>query len=351
MSWTRKKSVWIIAMLILMVGLVIIGCSGQQQPEPTQTPTPTAEEPPQATLEDAAEFYKGKRIEFVVPNAPGGGYDQYARMLAPYLEKYTGATVVVNNMEGAGGMTSLNYTYRAPKDGLTIAIINGNPAVTNVIAGTPGIVYELDKFSWIGRIVSDPRVLVLRTDSPYETIEEMMNSSDIIKIGATGLGGSTYVDAVIVGEALELPLDVIHGFDSSTVTDQAILRGDVEGTWGSWGSRRKLVDDGLMKVVLQGGTERIADLPDIPTWFEVVKTERGKAILTVLDSLNAIGRPLAASPGIPPERLAFLRQAFDQTMQDPDFLAEAAQAKRDLDYASGERIAEMAVSAVNIPGI
>jgi tripartite-type tricarboxylate transporter receptor subunit TctC len=357
---SEKKNVWIVlSILVLVFGILLVGCSG----EPTssdQTSTEYSSEASQSSengkaneqaseKEDVAAFYKGNTINWIVPYKPGGGYDEYSRLLAPYIEKYTGATVVVNNVEGAGGMRGANEIYRAPNDGLTFGIVNGSALITNVLADIEGVVYELDKYSWIGRVVADPRALVVSTDSPYQSYEDLKNSGEPIILGATGLGGSTYVDAVITSEALGLPVEVVHGFDSSSVVQQALIRGDITGMWGSWGSRKDQVESGIARVILQSGDERLKDLPDIPTWLEVVETERGKNILEVLESLTSLGRPVAAPPGVPEEKMQFLREAFRKVMEDPDFLAAAEKAGRGLNYAPGDKIAEMAIKATKMP--
>lgn len=357
----KRNRVWVlITILTLVLSVVLVGCGGKNTPtsqtdssqsnQTSEKPKEqAAEKPKEEPKEDVAAYYKGKKLEIIVPYKPGGGYDEYARMFAPYFEKHIGVTAVIKNIEGAGGLRGVNELYRAPQDGLTIGLINGSAAVTNVLADIEGVVYELDKFSWIGRIVSDPRVLTIATESEYENIEDILNSDKNVILGATGLGGSTYVDAVIVGEALDMPIDVVHGFDSSSVVEQAILRGDVTGMWGSWGSRKSSVESGLAKVVLQGGDERHPELPDVPTFFEVAKTEREKLILKVLESLNSIGRPIAAPPGVPQERLEFLQETFKNIMEDPDFLAEAEELERDLSYASGQKIGQMATDAIQMP--
>jgi tripartite-type tricarboxylate transporter receptor subunit TctC len=359
-NFKQRGILFILGILILVIGMVSTGCSQkpavsnqQNETQSTQSDATSKDKENMAKeetpKEDVSAFYKGNSIDLIVPYKPGGGYDEYARMIAPFLQKHTGANVVIKNIEGAGGMRGVNELYRSPKDGLTIGIINGSAAVTNVLAEIEGVVYELEKFSWIGRIVADPRVLTVAVDSPYNTIEDILNSPNNVILGATGLGGSTYVDAVIVGEALGMPIEVVHGFDSSSVVEQAILRGDVTGMWGSWDSRRSSIESGLAKVVLQGGEERLADLPDIPTWFEMAKTERAKSILTVLESLASIGRPIAAPPGVSEERLAFLQEAFKNVMEDPELLAQALEYERGLDYASGDKIGQMAVNAVSMP--
>ena len=297
---------------------------------------------------DPAGFYKGKNLVLVVPYKPGGGYDTWGRLLAPYLSKYTGARVIVKNMPGAGGMLGINEVYNAAPNGLTINIQNAVACVTNQIADVKGVRYDLLKYSWIGRTTTDRRVLAMRKGATVKTIQDLINSKQPIKIGATGLGGSTYVDAVITKKALNLPIEIIHGYDSSSEVDLGLLRGEIDGTYGSYSSRLKMVKGGEQFIILQSGSERGAELAEIPTWFEVAPSDKAKEILAVLDAMHATGRPLAAPPGVPADRIAYLRQAFDKTMQDPDFLKSAAKAKREVDYLSGKDMEKLVQTSLNI---
>jgi tripartite-type tricarboxylate transporter receptor subunit TctC len=303
---------------------------------------------------DVAGFYKGNVIEWIIPYNPGGGYDEYVRLLAPYMEKHTGARVDVLNLPGAGGMRGVNELYDSPRDGLTIGIINGSAMVTNQLAGVKGAEYKIGEFEFLGRVVADRRVLVVSSNSDYTSFDDFLNADKPIRIGATGLGGSTYVDAVISKEAFNLDnLEIIHGFDSSPVVRQAMLRGNIVGTWGSWGSAEDAVDSGREKVILQSGRQRSPDLPDAPTVFELADRtrdpERTRAILTAWDALMAVGRPVAAPPGTNPERLAFLREAFRKVMHDPELIKAAEKAKRPLDYASGKEMGKIARDATEMP--
>jgi tripartite-type tricarboxylate transporter receptor subunit TctC len=300
-----------------------------------------------------AAFYDGKNIRWIIPYSPGGGYDEYGRLIAPFLEKYTGARVDIFNMPGAGGMRGANELFGSPKNGLTIGIINGSAMVTNELAGMRGADYKIAEFEFLGRVVADKRVLVVSTDSGYESFEEIWESGENVKIGATGLGGSTYVDAVIANEAFDMDVDIIHGFDSSSVVRQAMLRGNIVGTWGSWGSAADNVGLGRDKVILQSGTERATDLLDVPTVFEFVEQttdpERTTAILTAWESLHAVGRPLAVPPGTPAERVQFLSKALHDALHDPELLAAAERSGRTIVYASAEEMKQIVTDATVMP--
>lgn len=305
-----------------------------------------------AHAEDAAAFYKGKVIQWIVPYNPGGGYDEYSRAIAPYMEKYTGARVDIVNMPGAGGMKGANEIFNSPADGLTVGIINGSAMVTNQLSDIEGANYKVGDYSYLGRIVADLRVLVVGTNSPYTSFKDLMDSPSPVIVGATGLGGSTYVDAVVTGPAFGIDQKVVHGFNNSTDVRQAIMRGDVQAMWGSLGSALQGVQDGDLRIVVQSDRGPSDQAPDVPSIFSFVKDmpdpDQINPVLDAWDGLNAVGRPVAAPPGVPEDRLAFLRKAFDSAMHDPQFVQKMKDSERELSYASGEQMAKIAKSATEM---
>jgi len=307
---------------------------------------------PAALAQDAAAFYKDNVIKWIVPYNPGGGYDEYSRMIAPYLEKYTGARVDIVNINGSGGMKGAVEIFNSPADGTYIGIINGSAMVTNQLAEIEGANYKVGEYSYLGRIVADPRVFVAASNSGIDTFAELRNGGKKVVVGATGLGGSTYVDAVIIGNVFKLDQNVVPGFDRSGDIRTAMLRGDVGAMWGSLGSALKGLTDGDFKVILWADKERRPEYGDAPSIWDVAEQAadpaRAKKILKNWQALNDVGRPVAGPPGIPEDRLAFLRAAFDSVMADPDFLKEAADNKRDLLPEDGATTAQIAKDATDL---
>jgi len=305
-----------------------------------------------AWAQSTAEFYKDNVIKWIVPYDPGGGYDDYSRLISPYLEKYTGARVDIVNMPGSGGMKGAVEIFNSPSDGLTVGIINGSAMVTNQLAKIEGANYKVGDYNYLGRIVADQRVMVASKLSGITSYEELVGNGTPEIVGATGLGGSTYVDAVITGDVLEIDQKVVHGFDRSGDIRTAMLRGDVHAMWGSLGSALKGINSGDHMVILHGEKTPTGILEGIPSIYDVAMGmddgENKVKILESWEALSAVGRPVAAPPGVPEDRLAFLRDAFEQAMNDAEFVAIAKDAKRALSYASGEDMAGIANSATQL---
>ena len=305
-----------------------------------------------AQAQDAAEFYDGEVIKWIVPYDPGGGYDEYSRMLIPYFEKYTGARVDLVNMPGSGGMKGAVEIFNSPSDGLTVGIINGSAMVTNQLADIAGADYKVGDYNYLGRIVADRRVFVASEGSDIRSFEDFRDNGMTEIVGATGLGGSTYVDAVIAGELLDMDQRVVHGFDRSGDVRTAMLRGDVHAMWGSIGSALDGIKQGELHVILHGEKNPTGVLEGVPSVYDIARDmENGDEKIKILeswDALSAVGRPVAAPPGVPEDRLAFLRDAFEQAMNDPEFVQEAQENKRDIAFASGEEMGSLAKAATEL---
>lgn len=301
----------------------------------------------QAAVDDHPEvntrsFYDGAVIRLIIPNNPGGGYDEYGRLISGFLERYTGARVQLVNLPGSGGMRALGELFKAPADGLTLGLINGSGIAFNQVAETSQMGFEIEKLSFIGRVSRDIRVLTVPAQGAYPSFEDILGARQALKFGATGFGGSTYVDAVISRHIFNLDVDVIHGFNNSSAVRLAMLSGKLDGAWSSLGSVSDEVASGQFSLVLQIGEERNPILPGVPTTHEFngesLTPDLLQERLRIWSELHDIGRPLVAPPGIAPERLAYLREAFRLAMHDQALINRAAMSGRSIDYASGEEM-------------
>jgi tripartite-type tricarboxylate transporter receptor subunit TctC len=290
--------------------------------------------------EVAAGFYDGAKIRWIVPYRPGGGYDQYSRLIAPFFEMYSGARVEIVNMPGAGGMKGAVEIFRSPPDGLHLGIMNGSALVGNAMAGTEGADYDVTAYSYIGRMASEERVLVVSAQSGLQTLEDIRTAGSPVPMGATGRGGSAYVDSLASARILGFQQRLIDGFDSSADVRLAMLRGDVQAMWGSVGSAAEGIAAGEFIPVLRtggGDDPLLAGVPAVEDFAEGFDADQA-ALAKAWVALIRVGRPLAGPPGIPGERIAFLRGVLQRAMADPDFVARSGSAARELDYLGGEEM-------------
>ncbi len=322
-------------------------------PQPTKAPeptkAPTASGVSEADLAKEADFFKGKTGDFVVPYATGGGYDSWVRVLAPFMKKYTGANWVVKNVPGAGSLVGTNQIYTAEPNGLTIGIINGVGVTQAQLTDASGVQFDLAKFSYLGRITTDQRLLTVGAKSKYKTIEDVRKSAEKVKFGAPGPGSSNFVESVLIATALDIKLDMITGYDVSDEVDLAAVRGELDVSAGSYASKLPMMKSGDLIPILQYGREKIADLPNVPmlTALPSVSAE-GKGLIAIALTLGEIGRPVVAPPGVPAARLAFLELAMKKSLQDPELLELTKKQKMDILYLSSADTTAMVKAGVGL---
>jgi tripartite-type tricarboxylate transporter receptor subunit TctC len=315
-------------------------------PQPTLTPPGGISE---ADLAKEADFFKGKNVDFVVPYATGGGYDTWVRVLAPFMKKYTGANWIVKNVPGAGSLVGTNQIYAADPNGLTVGIINGVGVTQAQLTDTSGVQYDLAKFSYLGRITTDQRLLTVSSKGKYKTIDDMRKATDKIKFGAPGPGSSNFVESVLIATALGIKIDMVTGYDVSDEVDLAVVRGDLEVAAGSYSSKLPMMKSGDLIAVLQYGKEKIADLPNVPILTALPNvSDEGKGLIAITLALGEIGRPIVGPPGIPAARLKFLEIALKKSLEDRELLDLITKQKMEVLYLPSVDTSVMAKAGVGL---
>jgi len=308
----------------------------------------------QAQSNSVADFYKGKTINIIVGYSAGGGYDIYARMLAPYLTKHLpgNPTVVVQNMDGAGSLKATNYLYNvAPKDGTAIGTFGRGLAMEPLIGGA-GTQFDATKFTWLASGTNELGVFVVWHTSPIKTWDDMLTKE--FTVGGEGSGSDPDIYAAVVKNLFGAKLKLISGYPGTSEVTIALERGEVDGraSW-SWSSLKSTkphwIKDNLVRFPVQLGTIKNKDLPDVPLILDFAKTDKQRQILTLILSRQVMGRPFAAPPGIPEDRKQALRKAFDDAFKDPDLIAEATKRKMDVNPVSGADIEKLVAEIYATP--
>ena len=307
---------------------------------------------PSLTCPAAAEdYYKDKTITLVVPNAPGGGYDHYARLLARHMGKHIPGepSFVVKNMPGAGGMVASNWVYSsAPRDGLTIGMMSRANPIEPVL-GNNAAKFKSEEFTWLGTSSSyadDAYSLVIRADSPFKTIDDVEKPGRPLLLGGLAAGGTDTDIVLIARDVFKLNVQLVRGYKGSSELNLAIQRGEVEGRAIGMSSLQTTMTDwlnqGKLRFLLQFGHEkRWKGLADVPTARERAKSPDDKALLELAELPFLMARPFMAPPAVPPAQAAILKKAFMDTHKDPDYLQEAKQMKIDISALSGDEIQEI----------
>jgi len=296
-----------------------------------------------------AAFYKGKVLVLIVPYSPGGGYDAYARMIAPYLEKNTGATVIVQNVPGGGTLVGTLQMYRAKPDGLTMGIVQLSALITRTILGET-LGFDLNKFNFLARVASENRLVVAGAKSGFRTLEDMKKASRPIRFSAAGVLSSDFNHIALTAEALSLNIRLITAFEGSSEQDLAVLRGDVDATFGSYTSKLKFIKTGDMIPLVQFGTARHKDMPKIPLGTELPDlSPTAKVLLSYVNQQAVFDRVFVTTPGVPPGRLQFLREAVMKTLNNRELREIAEKQRRPLDPADGETVLNAVKHDLGLP--
>src|SRR5680860_178974 len=361
MKATRTRRLALSA-LLAAVALVASACAGgsgeeaeDDQASAPATESPEAQDATETETDDAAtaaqgaeSCYEGETATFVVSYGPGGGYDQIARMLAPHLEEELGATVVVENQEGAGGLLAANSLLTAEPDGLTFGFFSGQGQAGSVLGGQQGVQFDLLDFTYIARVSADPRVLNVGAQTEYETIEDVRGAQGFT-FASAGPGGSDHIDATVLYAILDIEGDIITGFDGSAETELAVTSGDTDAASGTFGSRYPPIQSGDHRAVLVIGDEPIEEIPDVPVLTELDLPEDKMALAEAHVALQNMGRMVWAPPEVPEECAAELTAAFEAALSNPELVEQLEQAAQEIGYLSGEDARAVAESILEAP--
>ena len=292
-------------------------------------------------------FYKGKVLKLVVGYGPGGGYDTYARLLAPWIERETGATVVVENHPGGGGIVALNKVYREKPDGLTIMLVNGQGAALAQLLKMDGVRFDLLKVSWLARVAAEPLIMLLSKKSTFRSIEDIRKSDVPVKWGAGGKADANADTAAFVSHALGLNSKIIIGYKGSKEASLAAMRGESDGMFVTAATAKKYTKGDKLVPIAVLGREPTSFFPDLPTLFEAGHPSSESAWwLDFRAQVARIGRTLITVPGTQKAQVEYLSAVFEKILMDPQFIAEAKKKGRNISYLPPKKLYNLIVETV-----
>jgi tripartite-type tricarboxylate transporter receptor subunit TctC len=293
-----------------------------------------------------ADFFAGKNVSFLVGVPPGGGYDAYTRLLARHIGRLIPGSpqALVRNMPGAGGLVAANHLYNvAPKDGTTLGLFASSILFSPKL-GEKRAQFETEKFIWIGNIDQTIGTCVVSAASNIKSFDELLTRS--VVFGAESPGAVNSIHPRGFNALFGTRIQIINGYPGSTQVLLAMSRGEVQGGCGFAlsslkSARRYDWEQGNIKPIIQTGFEKSDELKGVPHIYDYAKSEDDKRVMHVIYGTHALGRPLVAPPGVPAERVTALRNAFNATMTDAAFLAEAQKAQMPVDPSTGEEVEKM----------
>jgi tripartite-type tricarboxylate transporter receptor subunit TctC len=303
-----------------------------------------------ARAQSAAEFYRGKTIEMLIGGAVGGGYDLAGRTVANHMGRHIPGNpgFVVRNLPGATSLIMTNQLYNgAKRDGTVIGMPTSNiPLEQRLKLISPdgaNIKFDILRFGWIGTPVQEPQITWVWHTSPARSVDDLR--TNVIRMGGTTSSADNYLLPTIVNQLLGTRMQTVTGYIGQNEIFLAAERGEVQGNNTGLSNitvnKADWLRDGKVRILLQYGTERLPSLADVPTVVELAKAEADRALLRFYAVKFSMARPLMAPPDVPAERLAALREAFDATMKDPQYLEDARRIGLDVSPLGGEGITKL----------
>jgi tripartite-type tricarboxylate transporter receptor subunit TctC len=306
-------------------------------------------------------FYKGKQIRIIVGASAGGFYDRWARLLARSLPKYIpgNPAMIVQTMPGGGSLVATNYVYGVAKpDGLTLLMPNSNTYLEQ-LSGHKEVRFDLRKFSVIGSQEKNFMLLYMRADAPYKSIGDIINAKEPPKCGSTGVSSAGYVLDRVLELAFGAKINTVMGYPGGNEIDLAVEKGEIQcrgntinphfgrEPFDSWHKK------GFDRHLIQTARKRDALAPEAPTIYELMDqyrtNETNRRVAQVLLGGAEFGRFMLVTPGTPADRVKMLRDAYAQSMKDPDLLAEAKKSRMDVDPSAGEELQALLQEIMNQP--
>jgi len=292
-------------------------------------------------------FYAGKTVRMIVGSGTGGGYDIFSRLIAPYLAKTLGTTVIVENQPGAGGLIALNRLYVAPPDGLQISLSNGTSAAFAQLTGDQAARFDLAKFTYLATVGAPPGLWLVGPDSPIREVEQAINARMKWRWASSGATSGLGIGAAFTCEALKLDCHVVQGYKGSADAGLAVTRGEMDALYVPESSANNFVKAKQNWALATISRTKSRFFPDRPTIFEAAKMDSDQTwVMDFLANVEKLGRILIAPPAMPPARLAFLQEAVKQTLHNPQLIADGEKAERIIEYLDPVSTHENAVAAV-----
>ena len=302
-----------------------------------------------ASAQSVADFYKGRHMDLTISGSAGGGYDQYARLLAKHMPRHIPGepTLTVKNMVGAEGIKAANFLYSiAPRDGSMMGGLQRNAALVLLYdPDNKGVQYKSREFNWIGTPQQEIGQMVISTRKPVKTVEDLKTVE--LTVASTARNAPTSIYPRMLNALYGAKFKVIEGYEGSQAALLAVERGEVDG-YVSGGSSAALraryepwLKEGKARVVMQLGMTRDHAYPDAPTAIEAMTDPAAKQMFQIAFTEQVMGRPFLFPPAVPADRVKAFRDAFDATMTDKDFLADAKAQKVEIDPVGGADIAAL----------
>jgi tripartite-type tricarboxylate transporter receptor subunit TctC len=294
-----------------------------------------------AASSHAADFYRGRTVRILVGSPPGGGYDLYARLIRTYLAAKIGATVLVENRDGQGGLAALATLMVRPTDGLTIMHASAEAAILSQMLARPGVTWDVTKLNWLAKTSMAPKLWYVGSHARYPTINDAARAAPL-RWSSTGPADNISDIAAVISYVLALKSKIVVGYRGAGDMWLAVLRNEADAGILSADTALPQIINNSLKPIAIFGANRWHHLPDVPTLREAAMLPEDKMwIVTLRQRIGEAQRAMVAAPGVPADRVDFLREAFAEVLADPALIAEGAKTSREIEYMGGWELQQL----------
>jgi tripartite-type tricarboxylate transporter receptor subunit TctC len=307
-----------------------------------------------ARAQGVADFYKNATVTFVVSTEPGGGADFFARQFAPYFAKHIPGhpRIIITNVAGASGMTAaLQLLNSKQRDGTIVTLLQRNNLYLPLVSEQHRA-FDPRQVAWIGSLNKEYFNVLAMADAPVKTAADLFKIP--VKLGATSFANENRTLPAMMNEYFGTKIEIVTGYSGSDAIHLALERGEIQTRMQTastleFGSEAQWIQEGKAKVILQTAIKPNPAYKGIPNILDFTKDPDVLALANFMLAPFEAGRPVATTPGVPPERVAALRKAFDEAVADPDFIAALKKANSSVDPISGQAVDEIIASLYATP--
>jgi tripartite-type tricarboxylate transporter receptor subunit TctC len=305
---------------------------------------------PASATSETARFYRGKTLRMLVGSPPGGGYDLYARMLAPHLAAKLDATVLVENRDGNGGLAALATLMVRPDDGLTIMHASCEAAIMSQMLDRPGVSWDVTTLKWLAKTSKAPKIWYVGSKARYPTVQDAIKAGQVTW-SATGKADNISDVAAIISYVLGLKSKVVFGYRGAGDMSLAVMRNEADSGILSADTALPLIRNNSVKPMALFAPKRWEQLAEVPTLAEAAAIPADKAWMVELrQQIGEAQRAMVAAPGVPADRVDYLRAAFTSVLTDPAVVAEGVKTNREIEYMGGAELQELVGELMRAPG-
>lgn len=293
------------------------------------------------------ENLRGQTVRLIVPHGTGGGYDIYARLIAPYIENHTGATVVVDNIGGAAGVPGRNEIWYAKPDGFTIGLSAYSSLIMNAVSELEAARYNVEEFSYLGRLTGEPTLIIAGANSNVTSIEDLQLMHEV-KYGEPSVVDDTYFNTMVFGRDHGINFLPVTGYEGTGDLLLAMLREEFVVLNRSLSNLLHYIEDGDAAPLVINGFDRAKELPGVPTMLELAVTDEQKKHAIFFATIVENSRGFFAPPGLSPDILQTWQDVIEKVLTDPDLLKEARMINRPVNFLHGTEVTRLLHEAIKI---